>query len=219
MGKKGSAPTAVVNVGREDPVEAVAAPDPRGRACSMCSNARARPNALNEAATPWFNRGGRILPRGGSRRSRCRSILAYLVRNNIYVFGIRGEGKRRDAPRRRAGWRKKVLRMRSSSIPIPSRSPRCRTAIHYAAADRISRTRIKVVVQIPPDLNCPPTRVLRVSYPRLGIPPDDATGRLWTKRPADAVTPSRSAPLARSRPLSTLLRLLADGRQTVGKRR
>ena len=53
-----------------------------------CSGA---PNALNEAAR-MVNRGGRICLAAFPAEP-VPVDLAYLVRNNIYVFGIRGEGK------------------------------------------------------------------------------------------------------------------------------
>ena len=53
-----------------------------------CSGA---PNALNEAAK-MVNRGGRICLAAFPTEP-VLVDLAYLARNNIYVFGIRGEGK------------------------------------------------------------------------------------------------------------------------------
>ena len=52
-----------------------------------CSGA---PNALNEAAR-MVNRGGRICLAAFPAEP-VPVDLAYLVRNNIYIFGIRGEG-------------------------------------------------------------------------------------------------------------------------------
>src|ERR1051325_7387927 len=80
----------VVNVGREDPVEAVQRIT-HGKGVQYVLECSGAPNALNEAAR-MVNRGGRIclaaLP-----AEPVPVDLAYLVRNNIYVFGIRGEGK------------------------------------------------------------------------------------------------------------------------------
>jgi L-iditol 2-dehydrogenase len=53
-----------------------------------CSGA---PNALNEAGR-MVNRGGRICLAAFPHEP-VMVDLAHLVRNNIYVFGIRGEGK------------------------------------------------------------------------------------------------------------------------------
>src|ERR1041384_5069524 len=80
----------VVNVGREDPVEAVAriTGGTGVQYVLECSGAR---NALNEAAR-MVNRGGRICLAAFPGEP-VPVDLAHLVRNNIYVFGIRGEGR------------------------------------------------------------------------------------------------------------------------------
>jgi L-iditol 2-dehydrogenase len=80
----------VVNARREDPVAAVKRlTDGRGvHFVVECSGA---PEALNEAAR-MVNRGGRICL-AAFPQDPVPVDLAHLVRNNIYVFGIRGEGR------------------------------------------------------------------------------------------------------------------------------
>jgi len=89
MGKRLGADE-VVDVNSEDPVQAVQRIT-RGKGVQYVLECSGAPNALNEAAR-MVNRGGRIclaaFPAGPVPVD-----LAYLVRNNIYVFGIRGEGK------------------------------------------------------------------------------------------------------------------------------
>jgi L-iditol 2-dehydrogenase len=80
----------VVNVNSEDPVEAVQ-PITRGKGVQYVLECSGAPNALNEAAR-MVNRGGRICL-AAFPADPVAVDLAYLVRNNIYVFGIRGEGK------------------------------------------------------------------------------------------------------------------------------
>src|SRR5436189_6077286 len=89
MGKELGA-DAVVNVGREDPVEAVQRLT-RGKGVQYVLECSGAPNALNEAAR-MVNRGGRICLAAFPAEP-VPVDLAYLVRNNIYVLGIRGEGK------------------------------------------------------------------------------------------------------------------------------
>jgi len=80
----------VVNVRKEDAVEAVKriTRDQGAHYVLECSGA---PNAVNEAAR-MLNRGGRICLAAFPQEP-VPVDVAYLVRNNIYVFGIRGEGK------------------------------------------------------------------------------------------------------------------------------
>ena len=89
MGKRLGA-DAVINVNNEDAVTAVQRLT--GGKCVQyvleCSGAT---NALNEAAR-MVNRGGRICLAAFPHEP-VSVDLAYIVRNNIYVFGIRGEGK------------------------------------------------------------------------------------------------------------------------------
>jgi len=80
----------VVNIRQENPVEAVKRiTNGRGvRYVLECSGAS---NGLNEAAQ-MVNRGGRICLAAFPHEP-VPVDLAHLVRNNIYVYGIRGEGK------------------------------------------------------------------------------------------------------------------------------
>ena len=64
---------------------------PAARACSMCWNAPARPMRSTRRRS-MVNRGGRICLAAFPHEP-VPVDLAYIVRNNIYVFGIRGEGK------------------------------------------------------------------------------------------------------------------------------
>jgi len=103
-----------------------------------CSGA---PNALNEAAR-MVNRAPH-LPRGIPGRP-VPVDLAYLVRNNIYVFGIRGEGK---SATHRAAALMAQKRFDAKLIHTPHLSfAEVPTAIRYAR-ERIEDA-IKVVVQI-----------------------------------------------------------------------
>jgi L-iditol 2-dehydrogenase len=131
----------VVNVTSEDPVAAVQ----RITRCKgvqyvvECSGA---PNALNEAAR-MVNRGGRICL-AAFPADPVPVDLAYLVRNNIYVFGIRGEGK--SATHRAAALmaqkRFDAKMIHTHTFPLAE----VPTAIRYAR-ERIEDA-IKVVVKI-----------------------------------------------------------------------
>jgi L-iditol 2-dehydrogenase len=81
---------AVVNVRHEDAVSAIARLT-HGRGVQYVLECSGAPNALNETAR-MVNRGGRICL-AAFPGDPVPVDLAYLVRNNIYVFGIRGEGK------------------------------------------------------------------------------------------------------------------------------
>lgn len=89
MGKKLGA-DAVVNVTKEDPVAAVGRLT-GGKGVEYVLECSGAPNALNEAGR-MVNRGGRICLAAFPAEP-VPVDIAYLVRNNIYVFGIRGEGK------------------------------------------------------------------------------------------------------------------------------
>lgn len=89
MGKKLGADH-VVNVRNEDAVEAVQRIT-QGKGVQYVLECSGAANALNEAAK-MVNRGGRICL-AAFPGDPVPVDLAYLVRNNIYVFGIRGEGK------------------------------------------------------------------------------------------------------------------------------
>ena len=87
----------IINVRREDPVEAVKRIT-GGRGVYYVMECSGAPNALNEAMA-MVNRGGRICLAAFPGEP-VPVDLANLVRNNIYVYGIRGEGK--SASRRAA---------------------------------------------------------------------------------------------------------------------
>jgi len=80
----------VVNVRNENAVEAVQRIT-KGKGVQYVVECSGAPNALNEAAK-MVNRGGRICLAAFPSEP-VPVDLAYLVRNNIYTFGIRGEGK------------------------------------------------------------------------------------------------------------------------------
>lgn len=80
----------VINVRQEDPVEAVRKIT-KGKGVHYIMECSGAPNALNEAAD-MINRGGRICLAAFPHEA-VLIDLAKLVRNNIYIFGIRGEGK------------------------------------------------------------------------------------------------------------------------------
>jgi L-iditol 2-dehydrogenase len=139
MGKKLGADH-VVNVGRDDPVEAVMRLT-GGKGVNYVLECSGAPNALNEAGR-MVTRGGRIclaaFPHGPVMVD-----LAHLVRNNIYVFGIRGEGK--SATHRAAALiaqkRFEAKLIHTHTFPLAE----VPTAIRYAR-DRVDDA-IKVVVQ------------------------------------------------------------------------
>jgi threonine dehydrogenase-like Zn-dependent dehydrogenase len=80
----------VVNVNKEDVVEAVRRLN-GGKGVDYVVECSGAPDAVNEAAR-MVNRGGRICLAAFPSKPQPVDI-AYLVRNNIYLYGIRGEGK------------------------------------------------------------------------------------------------------------------------------
>lgn len=80
----------VVNVRNEDAVEAVRKYT-KGKGVDYVIECSGATNAVNEAAL-MLNRGGRICL-AAFPHTEVPIDVAYLVRNNIYLFGIRGEGK------------------------------------------------------------------------------------------------------------------------------
>jgi L-iditol 2-dehydrogenase len=80
----------VINVQKENPVEAVKRIT-GGKGVHYVMECSGAPNALNEAMD-MVNRGGRICLAAFPGEP-VPVDLAKLVRNNIYVYGIRGEGK------------------------------------------------------------------------------------------------------------------------------
>jgi L-iditol 2-dehydrogenase len=139
MGKKLGADH-VVNVGREDPVEAVMRIT-AGKGVNYVLECSGAANALNEAGR-MVTRGGRICLAAFPHEP-VMVDLAHLVRNNIYVFGIRGEGK--SATHRAAALiaqkRFEAKLIHTHTFPLAE----VPTAIRYAR-DRVDDA-IKVVVQ------------------------------------------------------------------------
>jgi len=80
----------VVNARSEDPVAAVRRLN-GGKGVDYVIECSGAPNAINEAAQ-MVNRGGRICLAAFPHEP-AQVDVAHLVRNNIYVFGIRGEGR------------------------------------------------------------------------------------------------------------------------------
>lgn len=130
----------VINVTRADPVEEVHRIT-GGKGVQYVLECSGAPNALNEAARA-VNRGGRICL-AAFPHDPVPVDLAYLVRNNIYVFGIRGEG--RSATHRAAALiaqkRFEAKLIHTHTFPLAE----VPTAIRYAR-ERIGDA-IKVVVQ------------------------------------------------------------------------
>jgi len=80
----------VVNVRREDPVEAVRRLN-GGKGVDYVLECSGAPNAVNEAAR-MVNRGGKICLAAFPHEP-VPVDIAHIVRNNIYLYGIRGEGR------------------------------------------------------------------------------------------------------------------------------
>jgi L-iditol 2-dehydrogenase len=131
----------VINVGREDPVAAVRRIT-GGKGVQYVLECSGAANAVNEAAR-MVNRGGRICLAAFPHEA-VPVDLAHIVRNNIYLFGIRGEG--RSATHRAAALmaqkRFDAKLIHTHSFPLGE----VPTAIRYAR-ERIEDA-IKVVVQI-----------------------------------------------------------------------
>jgi L-iditol 2-dehydrogenase len=79
-----------VNVAKEDPVEAVRRFN-GGKGVDYVLECSGAPNAINEAAR-MLNRGGKICLAAFPHKP-VEIDVAHIVRNNIYLYGIRGEGK------------------------------------------------------------------------------------------------------------------------------
>lgn len=80
----------IVNVHDEEAIAAVSRIT-HGKGCHYVLECSGAPNAVNEAAR-MVNRGGRICL-AAFPHAPALVDLAYLVSNNIYLFGIRGEGR------------------------------------------------------------------------------------------------------------------------------
>jgi L-iditol 2-dehydrogenase len=132
---------ATINIGREDPVAAVQRIT-GGKGVQYVLECSGAANAVNEAAR-MVNRGGRICLAAFPHEA-VPVDLAHIVRNNIYLFGIRGEG--RSATHRAAALmaqkRFDAKLIHTHSFPLGE----VPTAIRYAR-ERIEDA-IKVVVQI-----------------------------------------------------------------------
>ncbi len=131
----------VINVRNEDPVEAVQRIT-EGKGVHYVLECSGAPNGLNDAAR-MVNRGGRICLAAFPEKP-VEVDVAYLVRNNIFLYGIRGEG--RSAVHRAAAFMKQK-RFDASMIHTHTFSlEELPTALRYAR-DRIEDA-IKVVVKI-----------------------------------------------------------------------
>jgi len=131
----------VVNVRRENPVEAVRRIT-NGKGVHYVLECSGAPNAVNEAAS-MVNRGGQVCLAAFPGKP-VEVDVAHLVRNNINLFGIRGEGK--SAVHRAASYMKQgrfdasVIHTHTFSLEdLPE-------ALRYAR-DRIDDA-IKVVIKI-----------------------------------------------------------------------
>ncbi len=80
----------VINVRKEEPVEAVRALTD-GKGVDYAVECSAAANAINDVAQ-MVNRGGKICLAAFPHEAPVVDV-AHLVRNNIYLYGIRGEGK------------------------------------------------------------------------------------------------------------------------------
>jgi L-iditol 2-dehydrogenase len=131
----------VINVRKEDAVEAVERIT-HGRGAHYVLECSGAPDAVNEAAR-MLNRGGRICLAAFPHEPALVDV-AYLVRNNIYLFGIRGEGK--SATHRAAAFmaqkRFDARLIHTHTFPLAE----VPTAIKYAR-ERIDDA-IKVVVKV-----------------------------------------------------------------------
>jgi L-iditol 2-dehydrogenase len=131
----------VINVRNEDAVEAVKRIT-HGKGAHYVLECSGAPTAVNEAAR-MLNRGGRICLAAFPHEPALVDV-AYLVRNNIYLFGIRGEGK--SATHRAAAFmaqkRFDAKLIHTHSFPLAD----VPTAIKYAR-ERIDDA-IKVVVKV-----------------------------------------------------------------------
>ena len=133
----------VINVRKEDAVDAVKRLT-RGKGAHYVLECSGAPNAVNEAAR-MLNRGGRICLAAFPHEPALVDV-AYLVRNNIYLFGIRGEGK--SATHRAAAF---MAQKRFDALLIHTHTfslDEVPTAIKYAR-ERIDDA-IKVVVKVHP---------------------------------------------------------------------
>ena len=130
----------ILTAGRDDVIASVQRMT-RGRGADYVQECSGAPNALNDAAC-MVSRGGRICLAAFPHQP-VQVDVARLVRNNIYVFGIRGEG--RSATRRAAAL---MAQQRFSARLIHTHTfplQQVPTAIRYAR-ERIEDA-IKVVIK------------------------------------------------------------------------
>jgi L-iditol 2-dehydrogenase len=131
-----------VNIREEDPVAAVRRLT-KGKGVRYVVECSGAPNAVNEAAQ-MVNRGGRICLAAFPQEP-VPVDVAHIVRNNIYVYGIRGEGK--SATHRAMALMKQkrfdAKLVHTHTFPLDELP----TALRYAR-ERIEDA-IKVVVKVP----------------------------------------------------------------------
>jgi L-iditol 2-dehydrogenase len=129
-----------VNVRNQDPVEAVHRLN-GGKGVDYVLECSGAPNAVNEAAR-MVNRGGKVCL-AAFPHEEVPVDVAHIVRNNIYVYGIRGEGK--SATHRAEAFmaqkRFDATKIHTHTFPLEDLP----TAIRYAK-DRVEDA-IKVVVK------------------------------------------------------------------------
>jgi threonine dehydrogenase-like Zn-dependent dehydrogenase len=131
----------VVNARNEDPVEAVRRLN-GGKGVDYVLECSGAPNAVNEAIR-MVNRGGRVCL-AAFPHEQVPVDIAHIVRNNIYLYGIRGEGKS-ATHRAEAFMRQKrfdATRIHTHTFPLDDLP----TALRYAR-ERIDDA-IKVVVKM-----------------------------------------------------------------------
>jgi threonine dehydrogenase-like Zn-dependent dehydrogenase len=130
----------VVNVRNEDPVEAVRRLN-GGKGVDYVVECSGAPNAVNEAIR-MVNRGGKVCL-AAFPHEQVPVDVAHIVRNNIYLYGIRGEGK--SATHRAEAFmsqrRFNATKIHTHTFPLEDLP----TAIRYAK-DRVEDA-IKVVVK------------------------------------------------------------------------
>jgi len=120
----------VINAKNEDPVAAVRKLN-GGKGVDYVVECSGAPDAVNEAAR-MVNRGGKICLAAFPGKP-AEVDIAYLVRNNIYVFGIRGEGKKRHAPRRGVHGAEAFRRDQGPHPYVCARGPSDRAALRPRA--------------------------------------------------------------------------------------
>jgi L-iditol 2-dehydrogenase len=131
----------VINARKENPVEAVRALN-GGRGVDYVVECSGATNAVNEAIQ-MVNRGGRVCL-AAFPHDQVPVDIAHIVRNNIYVYGIRGEGKS-ATHRAEAFMRQKrfdATKIHTHTFPLGDLP----TALRYAR-DRVDDA-IKVVVKM-----------------------------------------------------------------------